>query len=153
MRNIFTALQSSGESPSEREFKSVYREPGVRYLRIALVLGFVAPAGFFGVDALTGRLDTGSTVSQMRIALILIFCAGAFLVDRYRELVVRFYAAIVNLFCVLGIQATAPLSHSRARTANALRVLLELEYITGGGHRRGLRVQQAKCKKYRVDRP
>jgi signal transduction histidine kinase/AmiR/NasT family two-component response regulator len=133
LKNVFDLLRSSDDAEFEREFRIVYREPGVRYLRIALMLGFVAFAGFFVMDALTGRLDTASPVSKMRMGLIVIFGAGTLLIGRYKSFVMRFYGPVVNSFCLLGIQATAlfPIAVHGQRSASEFYWSLNASLVAG----------------------
>jgi signal transduction histidine kinase/CheY-like chemotaxis protein len=100
---------------------------------MALMLGLVAFAGFFVMDALTGRLDAASQVSKMRIGLIGFFCVGALLVHRYRSSVVRFYGPVVNLFCLLGIQATAlfPIAVHGERSSSEFYWSLNASLVAG----------------------
>jgi signal transduction histidine kinase/ActR/RegA family two-component response regulator len=133
LRNVFAFLQFSGDPQLEHEFRTVYREPSVRYLRIAFLLGFVAFAGFFAMDAMTGRLDAGPPVSRARIGLIVTFGAGVLLINRYRSFVVRFYGPIVNIFCLLGIQATAlfPIAVHEKRSSLEFYWSLNTSLVTG----------------------
>jgi signal transduction histidine kinase len=107
MRNIFAFLRRSADPLLEREFRQLYQEPNVRYVRYGTLLAIVGFGGFHLMDVAAGRLPALDWAGAARLAITLHFIAATIVVTCWRPFVTRHYTIVANLFFLVAVQGAA----------------------------------------------
>ena len=110
MKTLLESLRtpSTAFDPAlEREFRSVYQGPRLRYMQATFAVAAVGFAAFLLMDIIDGMTTATASVSQARAAIVLLFTAGLAASYLARDSVVRHYTVIVNLYSALGMLSAA----------------------------------------------
>jgi len=123
VKNVFLFFRHKDDvDPQlERDFRSAYQEPSLRYVQLAFVLGLIGFAGFLVMDLIHHTVPAMPGVLLARIAICLLLLFGLAITTFKRDLVARHYTPIVNFYMFLGMLGAALLPmavHGNRSTAD-----------------------------------